>query len=105
MSIFQYVVLGLGAVLVVSSLVDFGKLFNTLKKQFAPVTPNKPDAQELPYNTTPSLSDLVAKWESLRSTCQESGMETSVKELDDVFPTFLDFVQKAPTKPNFTTRR
>lgn len=107
MSIFQYVVLGLGALLILSSFMDIGKLFEMLKSKInTPVTPNKPDAPEpIVENATPSLSSLVSKWEALRSTCQESGMETSVKELDDVFPTFLDFVQKAPKSNAFTSRK
>lgn len=44
------------------------------------------------------VSNVVEKWESLRDQCVDYGLTNSVANLDKVFPTFLDLVQKELTK-------
>lgn len=44
-------------------------------------------------NAPQKISAVVARWEELREVCDNLNLDGSRDKLDDVFPTFLDFVK------------
>lgn len=117
MTTFQVVCLLIGAVLLLSNVVDFRKLFTSNKPKTID-NGKKPDKVEVPVVDTPIPSEVavirrtvkkddgtkkiwkvVKVWERLRDTCKDYGLRDSTAGLDQIFPTFLDFVAEKE-KPN-----
>lgn len=85
MSTGQIIIIGLGAILILSSL-DFGSLFKTaLENSKPPVKPINPIAP----NKTYELVTLVEKWSDLKDACQKNGLTEAVSKLDEIFPTLI----------------
>ena len=113
MDTFQYVMLGLGAILVLSNL-PFGRVKGLLSNLFTSKEKEGKEEKVSPPTIKPvevikleelvdtfkvksgvrTITHLVAGWESVRDMCVEFGLPNSVDKLDAVFPTFLDLAEK-----------
>lgn len=116
MDMFQYIMLGLGAIVVLSSL-NFGKAKDFLlgllpkKEKKIVVIPsvnvpvglaNNPvtaQADLVSSKTPKSVIPLIGEWEDVRNMCEELSLEKSVTKLDDVYPTFLELLQRNKKEP------
>lgn len=85
MSTGQIIIIGLGAILILSSL-DFGSLFKT-------VTDN---GKQPPKTVNPAIPTkkyelvaLVEKWSDLKDACEKNGLTEAVSKLDEIFPTLI----------------
>jgi hypothetical protein len=81
----QWVFLGLGAVLVVPMLLEYGGKFLT---QIKDRVPSPEDPNDTHRNGT-DLTDLVCKWECLRDEVHAHGLHEACKKLDEVFPMLI----------------
>jgi hypothetical protein len=122
MSTFQYVILALAAVLIISSF-DLSKVKNFLLglipkkkepkaidvvKHVEPLQETKVHISETKDMmreirtvdpTKPKITNLVSEWEDVRDMCVDYDLPTSIDKLDDVYPTFIDLVRKNIVKP------
>jgi hypothetical protein len=80
----QWVFLGLGAVLVVPMLLEYGGKFLTQIKDRVP-SPEEPEV----HRDGTDLTDLVCKWECLRDEVHAHGLHEACKKLDEVFPMLI----------------
>lgn len=77
MNIFQWVMIGLAAVLAVPVL------FNRLDDWLNSRTPEKPKPEE-----GDSLVDVIDCWERLKELCEEHNLDEAKQEVHKVFPLF-----------------
>jgi hypothetical protein len=113
MTTFQVVCLLIGAVLLLSNVVDFRKFFAKKAKPVdngglpdkvevpAVVVPTPAPVQSVVINNVPKKVDntkrvwkIVKVWEQLRDKCEDYGLKNSTSGLDQIFPTFLEFLTK-----------
>jgi len=73
---FQWVIIGLGCLLLFWPAIS--GIFKSVPKPRLPVGKNG------------SLTDLVAEWEVLSTSCHEQGLHDACKKLDEVFPLLLE---------------
>lgn len=88
LSTFQWVIFGVAGVLIASNFIDFKKLFKKTVDTVEDVT--NIDVDPVVNKDTYAVSDIVAQWEKLRMMCEKSKLRLALKELDDVFPTFIE---------------
>ncbi len=77
MNIFQWVMIGLAAVLAVPVL------FNRFDDWVNSRTPVKPEPEE-----SDSLVDVIDCWERLKELCEEHNLNEAKQEVHKVFPLF-----------------
>jgi hypothetical protein len=86
LTLVQWGLIGLGIFLLLS-VVDFNLILDALKSKNKN---NKMDTDSDPEALEPeevySLTELVSKWEQLRTACHKSNCTDACKELDKVFP-------------------
>ena len=100
MSTGQLIILGIGAVIVLTS-VDFTSLFNMLIKvdksvknsipelpKPAPVPTPKPSVPVV-VEEKDDLVEVVKKWDDLKDTCEELGLNEAVEKLNEIFPMLI----------------
>lgn len=90
----QILLIALGVVLVATNFIDFSKI----KSWFAQRQVKKVEPKVSVSTDEVAISDIVAVWEHLRAMCEEKGLSNSVKELDEVFPTFLTVAKEEMDK-------
>lgn len=85
MNTFQWVMLGAAAFLVVPMV--FGKF-----KEFIPSTPIPPPVPPEPnrVDSCNGLVDVVECWENLCNCCEAQGMKNAARELQKIFPLFIE---------------
>tara|TARA_B100002019_G_scaffold290683_1_gene308932 strand:- start:1577 stop:1864 length:288 start_codon:yes stop_codon:yes gene_type:complete len=87
MNLFQWVMLGLAAILVAPMIIE-------KVKGFVPSNPVPPPAPPLPppapehVDTCDGLVDVVECWEHLCDCCEAQGMKDAARELKKIFPLF-----------------
>ena len=93
MSTGQLIILGIGAVIILTS-VDFTSLFNSVKNSI-PEAP-KPTPSPTPKPSAPvvveekdDLVKIVKKWDDLKDTCEELGLNEAVEKLNEIFPMLI----------------
>jgi len=91
MSTAQIIILGIGVLIVLSS-VDLSALFNKVKESFksnpkvVPVTPTPPVS---PVQEKDDLVEVVKKWDDLKDTCESLGLNEAVEKLNEIFPMLI----------------
>jgi hypothetical protein len=83
MSTGQIIIIGLGAILILSSL-DLPALLKKVE--------NKIPAPSPVVNPQPQKSDLITvvqKWDDLRKTCVSNGLTEATTKLDEIFPMLI----------------
>lgn len=92
MSTGQLIILGIGVVIVLTS-VDFTSLFNSVKNSIPEVP--KPTPVPTPKPSVPIVDDkddlveVVKKWDDLKDTCEELGLNEAVEKLNEIFPMLI----------------
>ena len=93
MSTGQLIILGIGVVIVLTS-VDFTSLFNSIKNSIPEVP--KPAPVPTPRPSVPvvveekdDLVEVVKKWDDLKDTCEELGLNEAVEKLNEIFPMLI----------------
>ena len=93
MSTGQLIILGIGAVIILTS-VDFTSLFNSVKNSIPEVP--KPVPVPTPRPSVPvvveekdDLVEVVKKWDDLKDTCEELGLNEAVEKLNEIFPMLI----------------
>jgi hypothetical protein len=84
MSTGQLIIIGLGAILILSSL-DLSALLKRVENKI-PITPSSV------VNPQPQKSDLITvvqKWDDLKKTCVSSGLTEATAKLDEIFPMLI----------------
>jgi len=93
MSTGQLIILGIGVVIVLTS-VDFTSLFNSIKNSIpevpkpAPVPTPKPSVPVV-VEEKDDLVEVVKKWDDLKDTCEELGLNEAVEKLNEIFPMLI----------------
>jgi hypothetical protein len=93
MSTGQLIILGIGAVIILTS-VDFTSLFNSVKNSIpevpkpAPVPTPKPSVPVV-VEEKDDLVEVVKKWDDLKDTCEELGLNEAVEKLNEIFPMLI----------------
>lgn len=97
MSTAQIVILGIGVLIVLSS-VDLSALFNKVKESFKsnpngyqPVPTPKvvPAPPVSPVQEKDDLVEVVKKWDDLKDTCESLGLNEAVEKLNEIFPMLI----------------
>lgn len=97
MSTAQVVILGIGILIVLSS-VDLSALFNKVKESFKanpdgyqPVPTPKvvPVPPVAPVQEKDDLVEVVKKWDDLKDTCESLGLNEAVEKLNEIFPMLI----------------
>lgn len=87
MNLFQWVMLGLAAILVAPMIIEKVKGFVPSNPVPPPVPPLPPPAPEH-VDTCDGLVDVVECWEHLCDCCEAQGMKDAARELKKIFPLF-----------------
>jgi len=93
MSTGQLIILGIGVVIVLTS-VDITSLFNSIKNSIpevpkpAPVPTPKPSVPVV-VEEKDDLVEVVKKWDDLKDTCEELGLNEAVEKLNEIFPMLI----------------
>lgn len=88
MNLFQWVMLGLAAILVAPMIIEKVKGFVPSNPVPPPVPPLPPPAPEH-VDTCDGLVDVVECWEHLCDCCEAQGMKDAARELKKIFPLFV----------------
>lgn len=85
MSTGQLIFLGLGIIIVLSS-IDFSSLLNRIEKKVKEVDAINPTSIIVRKD---SLVEIVQKWQTLKDACLESKLTEAVNKLDEIFPMLI----------------
>ena len=90
MSTGQIIILGVGLLIVLSS-VDFSSLFKAIKNSLPKQNPSiKPVINvEAVENSKEDLVEVVKKWDDLKDTCESLGLKEAVDKLNEIFPMLI----------------
>jgi len=86
MNLFQWVMLGLAAILVAPMVFEKFKGFVPSVPTPPPVPPVPPAPEHV--DSCDGLVDVVECWEHLRDCCEAQGMKDAARELKKIFPLF-----------------
>lgn len=97
MSTAQIIILGMGVLIVLTSL-DFLAIFNKFKKSLessynghqpvpTPKTVTVPPVS--PVEEKDDLVEVVKKWDDLKDTCESLGLNEAVEKLNEIFPMLI----------------
>ena len=92
----QIIIAIIGGLIVLSYFVDFKTLLSNFKKEEdidmdkdKDIVIKMEDSKPLTQSTTATLSDIVAKWESLKAHCEDRGLAEASAKLEEVFPLLI----------------
>lgn len=88
MNLFQWVMLGLAAILVAPMIIEKMKGFVPSNPVPPPTPPLPPPAPEH-VDTCDGLVHVVECWEYLCDCCEAQGMKDAARELKKIFPLFV----------------
>lgn len=88
MSAGQLIFLGLGIIVILSSL-DFSTLLNKLEQKA-----KETDTSPSPIVYKDNLVDIVQKWQTLKDACSASKLTEAVNKLDEIFPMLIKVDKK-----------
>lgn len=88
MSTGQLIFLGLGIIVILSSL-DFSAILNKLEQKA-----KETDTSPSPIVYKDSLVEIVQKWQTLKDACSESKLTEAVNKLDEIFPMLIKVDKK-----------
>ena len=93
MSTAQIIILGVGVLIVLSS-VDLSALFSKVKESlkanpdgYQPKTVTVPPVS--PVEEKDDLVEVVKKWDDLKDTCESLGLNEAVEKLNEIFPMLI----------------
>lgn len=84
MNLFQWVMLGLAAILVAPMFIEKVKVSISTEDTLNPMLPPAPEH----VDTCGGLVDVVECWEHLCDCCEAQGMKDAARELKKIFPLF-----------------
>lgn len=87
MNLFQWLMLGIAAVLVAPMIIEKVKRF-VPSDPVPPPTPPLPPSTPKHVDTCDGLVDVVECWEHLCDCCESQGMKDAARELKKIFPLF-----------------
>lgn len=87
MNLFQWLMLGIAAVLVAPMIIEKVKEFVPSDSVPTP-TPPVPPSTPKHVDTCDGLVDVVECWEHLCDCCESQGMKDAARELKKIFPLF-----------------
>lgn len=100
LSTFQLLMLAAGGLLLLYN-VDWTAVKNFLGKKTQPALEKTGEKVIIDLEVKEpvrSISAVVKEWEDLRNLCVREGLTTTVKKLDDTFPSFLDLTKDKEVK-------
>jgi hypothetical protein len=84
MSTGQIIIIGLGAIMILSSL-DIGSLLPKVENK----TPLNPVIKPQPQPQKSDLIAVVQKWDDLKNICVSNGLTEATAKLDEIFPMLI----------------
>lgn len=90
MSTAQIILLGLGAIIILSSF-DFSSLLNKIEKKVKETEVINPP---IIITRKDNLVEIVQKWQVLKDACEESNLAEAVIKLDEIFPMLIKVDKK-----------
>lgn len=86
MSTFQFVLLCVGAFIVLTSF-DLTPIWNGLKGLVSRA--KLPDAPSFDVDNDDDLIEVVKKWDDLKDACEKNGLTEAVTKLNEIFPVLI----------------
>lgn len=86
MSTFQFVLLCVGAFIVLTSF-DLTPIWNGLKGLVSRA--KLPDVPSFDVDNDDDLIEVVKKWDDLKDACEKNGLTEAVTKLNEIFPVLI----------------
>lgn len=86
MSTFQFVLLCVGAFIVLTSF-DLTPIWNGLKGLVSRA--KLPDTPSFDVDNDDDLIEVVKKWDDLKDACEKNGLTEAVTKLNEIFPVLI----------------
>lgn len=86
MSTFQFVLLCVGAFIVLTSF-DLTPVWNGLKGLVSRA--KLPDVPSFETDDNDDLIEVVKKWDDLKDACEKNGLTEAVTKLNEIFPVLI----------------
>ena len=86
MSTFQFVLLCVGAFIVLTSF-DLTPIWNGLKGLVSRA--KLPDVPSFDVSEGDNLIEVVKKWDDLKDACEKNGLTEAVTKLNEIFPVLI----------------
>lgn len=86
MSTFQFVLLCIGAFIVLTNF-DLTPIFSGLKRLVSRA--KLPDVTSFDVDSNDDLIEVVKKWDDLKAACENNGLTEAVAKLNEIFPVLI----------------